>query len=534
MFVACHEDLVEEVIITDEYTPYTVYEIDIRGLVSDENGDPIANATLTFESAQNKTDDLGHFVYTDVSSNTKNAVLSIAADGYISASRLITVLSPTTINLSVKLIKIPDEQSFDAESGGVIEVSDQATVSFSPNGIVKNDQGYQGQVYIRSYHLAKNDPDLFSKLPGDLVGIDKEEELQVLDTYGMMYVTLEDENGNELQPDAAETAILTINIPQEYSAQAPAQIPLWFFDESKGVWIEDGFATRKGAVYEGAVRHFTWWNIDIPVDKLVSVCMDISDVSTGQALANQDVLFSSQGIEFGIQRTNNDGELCISLPANHEISLQLATTCQYSSQSFIGPFSTSQDDVKVELGTNEAGTVNISGTVTDCNGQLTDQGIAALVRDGNRSAIDISSDGSFIYNVVCPRDGEIIKFFIYDSTTEKSVSKDIVVDINSSNIQLDLQVCEEAEDLVIGNFFGIEGAFSVESIKMNPNETILVLDNNCYFAFLGNTTGTFEGAYYCGLGENGEINVVVKSFDSVISGTFSGNNISGTFSANNN
>jgi len=533
LFNGCHEDIIEEVIITDDYTPYTVYEIEVIGLISDQDGNPLIDAELLFGGQSKKTNVLGHFSFSNVSADSRNAVLAVSADGYITAHRLITVLSPNRINLNIILTPEPNAQSFDAETGKVVDVSDNARITFFPEGIVTGNERYNGEVFIKAYHLAKDDEDLFQKLPGDLIGIDAEQELKILDTYGMLYVTMEDEQGNELQPDPQTKALLSIDIPEAFVSSAPSEIPLWFFDEARGVWIEDGFAQKNGNSYEGTVSHFTWWNIDIPYGRLITVCLQTEDVSTAAPLSNQDILFSADGVQFGIQRTNNDGELCLNLPADVEISLQLATDCEYNSEAMIGPFNANQENVIVQLGTNEAGTIEISGNVSDCNGEAINEAIASITRDGIRSTIDIATDGSYSYSLVCPRVGEELSVFIYDHTNEKSVIKDIVISDDQSNATIDIEVCDEVQNLVVGNLLGQNLALVINSIRLNPNETILILENDCFLSFIGNTTGTFDGAYYCNSSQFGEITVEVDRFDSIIKGSFSGDNISGTFSANN-
>jgi hypothetical protein len=47
-------------------------------------------------------------------------------------------------------------------------------------------------------------------------------------------------------------------------ATAPESMPLWFFDEQKGLWVEEGVATKQGSSYVGSVKHFTDWNADKP------------------------------------------------------------------------------------------------------------------------------------------------------------------------------------------------------------------------------------------------------------------------------
>lgn len=533
---SCHDDVVEEVEIIDTFTPYTIYEVDINGLISNDSGEPITEAALSFGIDTKLSDELGYFSFEGVPADTRDAILRVTADGFLPATRRITVLSPNTINLNITLIPIPDEESFSAEDGKVVNVSDRAQLTFFPNGITKNGEPYSGNVNLKSYHLAKDDEQLYKKLPGDLIGVDQQQDLTLLETYGMLYAILEDDAGNELQPDASITAQIKIDIPEVDRAQAPNEIPMWYFDDNQGLWIEEGIALKENNSYVAEVTHFSWWNIDVPLGELITVCIEATDVSTGLPLKNTDVFFRSGGIEFGSQITNNDGKLCVSVPSQRVITLSLNSSCQYTSSSEIGPFEQSTDDVQVELGTNEANTITINGSVSDCDGQPLLVDIISVSRNGNRSAIETTGDGTYNYSVVCPVDNEKINFLVYNKATESAATEEFTVNSGVETSQFDIAVCgNDSQDILIATIEGEELILLIESVTQNPNETILVLDNGCYLSFLGNQTGTFEGGYFClGANPNVKADVTVTSFGNQIKGTFSGNNIAGSFNASNN
>ena len=60
-------------------------------------------------------------------------------------------------------------------------------------------------------------------------------------------------------------------------------MPLWYFDEDGGYWIEDGVATLQGNTYVGEVTHFTFWNYDFPYPS-ATLCITLQDES-GNPLA---------------------------------------------------------------------------------------------------------------------------------------------------------------------------------------------------------------------------------------------------------
>lgn len=82
------------------------------------------------------------------------------------------------------------------------------------------------------------------------------------------------------------------------STVPPATIPLWFFDETTGLWQQDGIATLEGTglnrFYTGPVTRNSYWNADRAFETVfVSGCLRDSN---NQAVANQIV--STNGTDY--------------------------------------------------------------------------------------------------------------------------------------------------------------------------------------------------------------------------------------------
>ena len=91
----------------------------------------------------------------------------------------------------------------------------------------------------------------------------------LLSSYGMMAVELESSAGEKLQIKSGSTATLSLQFLLQLESSAPATIPLWYVDESTGLWKEEGTATKQGNNYIGTVKHFTYWNCDIQVQTVM-------------------------------------------------------------------------------------------------------------------------------------------------------------------------------------------------------------------------------------------------------------------------
>lgn len=69
---------------------------------------------------------------------------------------------------------------------------------------------------------------------------------------------------------------MTFPIPETMRDNPPPTIPLWYFDDESGLWVEEGIATLQGDVYVGEVGHFSWHNLDVPAER-VSISGKVTD-----------------------------------------------------------------------------------------------------------------------------------------------------------------------------------------------------------------------------------------------------------------
>ncbi|MCU7374934.1 hypothetical protein PEC18_29875 [Paucibacter sp. O1-1] len=137
-------------------------------------------------------------------------------------------------------------------------------------------------------------------MPGDYTVSDT----QRIESFGAIKVNLRDAAGNKLNLKTGSTA--TIRIPlSTRSATPPAGIPLYWFDETTGRWVQEGTATLAGSApnqyYEGQVSHFSYWNADMPQDTIyVNGC--VADTA-GKRLA--DALVTTSGIDYSGTATHS-------------------------------------------------------------------------------------------------------------------------------------------------------------------------------------------------------------------------------------
>jgi PKD repeat protein len=154
---------------------------------------------------------------------------------------------------------------------------------------------------------------------------------------------LNNANGQKLQLATGKTATITIPIPSAMQAAAPATISLWYFDETKGIWKEEGNATKQTTNYVGTVSHFSFWNAGEPGAD-IQLEATFKDSLGLTALTNKLVTITSANFGTTKEYTGDNGKLSGLVPANETLVMNVFDDCGVVNYTkSIGPFSTNTD-----------------------------------------------------------------------------------------------------------------------------------------------------------------------------------------------
>ena len=134
-----------------------------------------------------------------------------------------------------------------------------------------------------------------------------------LETFGMMEFDLVDQDGDPIHElaDAAEVCMKA-----GASLSEGDTVPLWYYDDEAGLWIEEGQGTvedRDGTLMIcGEVTHFSWWNYDRPVSTHSCFKYHFIDKDTGTSLRDafdwygEGITYSGASPERLCDRDGND------------------------------------------------------------------------------------------------------------------------------------------------------------------------------------------------------------------------------------
>lgn len=342
----------------------------VSGFVTDENNIPVSGATVRFGSRIKATDRYGFFEFSNIEVPKNAAMVSVERRGYFPGIRTFIAKQGKPAFVRIKLLPKTNVNNLDA-AGGIATLPNGLSVKLPANAVVDASTGeaYNGLYTVAMQWIDPTAADLAEIMPGDLRAIDANNRMKLLITYGMASVELKAITGSKLQLAPGKKAELTFPLPASLSATAPASIPLWHFDETTGLWKEEGSAVKAGNFYTGEVGHFSFWNLDMP-NTFVEFDVTIKDQS-GQPIPFAFVKLSklndptvrSGGI------TNSAGFVNGAVFINEQFKMEVFVGSSCTAPLHTLTFSTTTSNISLGDVTisNNPQFAQVQGTVTDCN-----------------------------------------------------------------------------------------------------------------------------------------------------------------------
>ena len=370
----------------------------ISGRILDNNKQPVNGAVVKAGSQTATTDINGNFRITNVTLDKNAGFIKVEKDGFFQGSRTIVVNANVVNYISIELIKRTVSGTVSGSGGGNITVQGGGSIVFSSNSFVNTagNSAYTGTVSVSTFLINPTASNFTEIMPGTLRGITTGNEETGLQSFGMMAVELTGASGEKLQLAAGKTATLTFPIPASLQAQAPNTIPLWSFNDTTGLWKEEGTATKQGTNYVGTVSHFSFWNCDYPYG-LVDFKAVIKDQNGNGLYPAQVVLKTTSDTtsSYGYGYTDTTGYVGGKIPSGKTLQLKVTNKCGiviYTQN--IGPFSATADLGTITINNTGTTSVTVSGTVINCNAAAVSNGFVDISIDSihNRALV---TNGSF-------------------------------------------------------------------------------------------------------------------------------------------
>jgi hypothetical protein len=375
----------------------------LQGNIVDENEQPAAGVVVTAGASTTVTDDKGYFRFTNATLDKNTTLVTATKDGYFKGYRVFGATSGCN-QVAIKLIKKDLAGTIAAATGGEVSTTSGAKVALPAGGVVtaSSNGDYSGDVKVYASYINPKSADISKVIPGSLMANDKDGKRVALASYGMLAVELSSGSGEKLQIKSGSTATLTIPIPSASVASAPATIPLWYVDETTGIWQEEGTAIKQGSNYIGEVKHFSFWNCDYPYDAVnLSLTLHTPD---GSPLVNEMVSITAKissdtssysSTAYGW--TDSLGQVKGLVPANTNLALQVISQCYnvvYSQD--VAPLTASKDLGVIKITDATSSVLTLKGSLVDCNNNPVLNGYAFIILDGYSRYVKVdSASGQF-------------------------------------------------------------------------------------------------------------------------------------------
>jgi len=295
----------------------------VMGTVQDPSGIGLAEVTVSLGDRTTTTNGQGFFVLDELDEHERG-IVTFRASGYVMTSEIARVRVGESSWLQAVMAPIGTQQTVANATGGTVTSPDGGSVTLPPNFAV----GPAGAPWPGDVNVAVTlfDPSTDAGLaafPGEFLGTRLDGSEALLISFAFMDVSLFDPaTGNSLDSAPGASFGLTMPVPASMQAEAPATIPLWFFDEEAGRWMEEASATFDGTRYTGSVSHLSIWNCDVAADRSYVIgrvidCDDGGDPVTGARVTVK----GQRGWTSGETSTPTDGTFRIPVDSNHNCTI---------------------------------------------------------------------------------------------------------------------------------------------------------------------------------------------------------------------
>lgn len=258
-------------------------------------------------------------------------VLNVNATGFAEGASIASVAENGTVSSVTKLLPVSNTTTISNTTGGTATVPNSTAAVILPAGAFGTASLVNVELTVIN---PAQDP---TQMPGDFMTSTGER----MESFGAIIVTPRDAAGNTLQLASGKSA--TIRIPLSTRGTPSATIPLFYFDTTRGVWVQEGSATLTGTApnqyYEGTVTHFTAWNADQTYNSiLVNGCVQ---TATGTRVSGVTVM--SDGIDYSgaaSATTNAEGKFSVAIKKNARAAITGVQSGRLTNSVSVGPSAT--------------------------------------------------------------------------------------------------------------------------------------------------------------------------------------------------
>ena len=301
------------------------------GIVVDESNNPVASVSIEMGGMTTTTNSQGEFSLSNVPVSERFAYVKATKNGFVNGSRVVYPHAGIN-NMKIMLMTKTLTATIASGTTAVVSLPNGTSVKFDGAFVNADGTAYTGAVKVYTNLLAADDENISVKMPGNLIGQRTDGSISGMLSYGMINVELFSSTNTKLQIADNHKATISMVIPNDKLNAAEATIPMWYFNETTGLWVEEGFSTKIGNKYVGDVSHFTLWNNDwvypVAILNVRALNFDGTPVNGVKIYVSSDVIIekhSAQLLNVYFGATNVNGTLTEGIPTNQVLTIKAYT-----------------------------------------------------------------------------------------------------------------------------------------------------------------------------------------------------------------
>lgn len=308
--------------------------LSIIGWVHANTGEALGGVKVSIEGPGIVVYTDAHGLYTvddDIAENS--VVVKFEKDSYVTSSVATDLLPDAMTTVNATLIRVADPVTVDSAAGGEAEDGTGNKLILPPGALVRRDDGKSvtGEVDVHITPIDVTDSKELEAFPGEFraIAAGKSDDTVQLETFALADFTIMQDGAElDLADTKGEGATIELVLPDDTTLDVGETVPLWYFDEDQGVWVEQGsgevvFNKAGTRVYRATVSHLSWWNCDKPISEthcFTGIAVD----EDGRPISNARIV--AVGLDYGgssYTTTAADGTFCIDVKRGGEVQIQM-------------------------------------------------------------------------------------------------------------------------------------------------------------------------------------------------------------------
>jgi hypothetical protein len=241
----------------------------VSGYVYDAAGTALSGVSISSSNGQTATtDSSGKYSFTGTAGSQK---ISASKTGYFSTFSVVEVAGGTNVGFYLQAtagiqstINITGLTSGSVTATGTARSAHNAEIVLPQNSVVDSNGTPVDTAVLKFGNIVTSDTGATNVFPGYFLG-DVSGTNTPIQSYGYINISVETSAGVALSLDPAIGA--TLRLPTDPDPVGINSIATWKLDETTGIWLQTGTATRVGStsVFEVNVTSFSWYNLDVPL-----------------------------------------------------------------------------------------------------------------------------------------------------------------------------------------------------------------------------------------------------------------------------